>query len=1619
MDKATHGGARKGSGRKPSEKKKKSASTNPPPPPLSLHKSGTGAGPVHSFFKNSALSVQGATPSRDNLQPSSSSSTSHSSFIPQVPHPAQATLLNRIPEPVGVAGSSTQPDGLVAGSNQLNASGRAQNQPPPDLPSITPSTTTANPTPSSRIPPGLPINTPASSSAHSQPSNRVSPSIRARELADDLAVNGLQDEPNDEDDDLLDRFTPEFASRASADEEDEEVGVPEGDGGVEESDELEGDFAKSYLFDFMNKIKKETGVGAQIPPKIYAAGQLIHRAVHPLFGYSKFSHQKSPSAFYSRDIFVWIPHLLPNSPQLRCPQPGCNQPLSFFDYNRDPPARRVRALENDYYLFTVRYICKKSPLGCGSTLQGTDQRLIASLPRSLQLAFPILPFARSAVDQTVVDILLATSATRFGPTPLAGLLNELRALDHDRKELLYYDLLRQLTSSEQEQVKSDFSSFKDRAGFDGRVVSPAWMTSILLRQDLVRGPILDRTMASKPAKIIGADASYKVLKRMATTGGKANCTGLFTVTNELGQVRGATMFPSKALVHLTPLLDGINAGLPLHGHSLPEVIYTDNVDGDLSLFEASFPSISNNVEHVASNKHSSLPPLPIPTLNNLQVTSDTTRISQICHRILQDIDGTQDSIYVGFDLEWKVDSNGRGGVTALAGDCRVDVLQIAWESMVYVFQISNFSTPSTAPHGLIALLQNSGVVKCGRGVSADLLRISKLWQLNELRTRLEGKSSVDFVDVGAFAKLKGAVTSAKSSLEDVTAVVLRHSLPKETSIRLSDWSQPQLTPPQVEYAARDAVAGLAVWSALSSLDSVGLPLKSSAPGTLVGLRSGKTTVAFGRIVEQVSPFLASQPFGQEQKQIPITSSRIVVEISEIIQPGHMVALHGRLPLSQLGPLPFQIIVQRQTLLTRAEKPPTETSPLDLRPALPPSNPTVPPPELPSQELLAVLHSSRRRSSSESGKDVEDESSSDSDSDSDSEEEMENEEPRTANLARDDDEELYGDDMDFNEEAWEAIKTHDAPASTSNPTLSLPHSTTPSSTSNNPQPSRSNFPSPRSYIQSSDTSLPSKSNVKLDVVHAMFRVEKEVSKAHTAHKAFLRALSETLLVYDAGDRAEVEDLAKATGWTWEELKQKKGKWLKKRVRRFIPESEVLAANLVTLLNGWKDVEDMSVKTRGKLLRRRARKAMENLIELVRKGYLSDPPVPLYYILRTDQQGYTVYRCVRGTNVIEGGIHKNIVRSIGANNAGMPLMVALLRNFTSRLNKNVEIFNTTGRKHVGHFDESLCDEVSSFALELGLNPSIPIPLILSTQIATSETFFITPMPNSVVKELNFRQVASPSLPLPQTARIRTAVVPPNVFMAQRQQLEFAVLPIQNVVERQLLSKLIGTGSYHQPSSSNKKTKLPDRRGVETYNLKKLALAWTEEVHKQPSNDLYYKLPEMLASTLSSWVEKGLHVATLASSIDARQPHTKLLTSPSYQATVLPAVPLPVSLPKPTPVTPKGKKRAAVELDEDEEESHHASGSRSSSSLPVSSISHINILPLHQQIFQLVRLRASLDPLQSTRPLPSPLPLLQQPSSRNPAIGRVYHAKAADVHCSIPVGDWGGDIFVIAFTETVALL
>jgi ribonuclease D len=166
----------------------------------------------------------------------------------------------------------------------------------------------------------------------------------------------------------------------------------------------------------------------------------------------------------------------------------------------------------------------------------------------------------------------------------------------------------------------------------------------------------------------------------------------------------------------------------------------------------------------------------------------------------------------GFDTESKP--------TFVAGDVSdgPHVVQFALHDKAWLFQLHR-----TEGHPfLLDLLQSEDVIKVGFGLRSD-------------RKHILAKLGVHFnavVDLNTVFSMDGY--HKEMGVRAAVGLVLKQRFAKPRHVTTSNWSQPQLTPQQMRYAANDAYAALKVLEALG-LPRENLPIMGEAVGWVSGI----------------------------------------------------------------------------------------------------------------------------------------------------------------------------------------------------------------------------------------------------------------------------------------------------------------------------------------------------------------------------------------------------------------------------------------------------------------------------------------------------------------------------------------------------------------------------------------------------------------------------------------------------------------------------------------------------------------------------------------------------------------------------------------------------------------
>jgi hypothetical protein len=84
------------------------------------------------------------------------------------------------------------------------------------------------------------------------------------------------------------------------------------------------------------------------------------------------------------------------------------------------------------------------------------------------------------------------------------------------------------------------------------------------------------------------------------------------------------------------------------------------------------------------------------------------------------------------------------------------------------------------------------------------------------------------------------------------------------------------------------------------------------------------------------------------------------------------------------------------------------------------------------------------------------------------------------------------------------------------------------------------------------------------------------------------------------------------------------------------------------------------------------------------------------------GLPIYRCIRGTNSLEGGVHQNVIRFFGSFNAIPRFADSLLAVYRHMHNLKIGFLHRTGGNYKYHFDIWTCKRIYDLYSSLEQRP-----------------------------------------------------------------------------------------------------------------------------------------------------------------------------------------------------------------------------------------------------------------------------------------------------------------------------
>ncbi|KAF8867530.1 hypothetical protein CPB84DRAFT_1859325 [Gymnopilus junonius] len=207
-----------------------------------------------------------------------------------------------------------------------------------------------------------------------------------------------------------------------------------------------------------------------------------------------------------------------------------------------------------------------------------------------------------------------------------------------------------------------------------------------------------------------------------------------------------------------------------------------------------------------------------------------------------------------------------------------------------------------------------------------------------------------------------------------------------------------------------------------------------------------------------------------------------------------------------------------------------------------------------------------------------------------------------------------------------------------------------------------------------------------------------------------------------------------------------------------------------------------------------KTAKNVLDLIKNGYLSDPPgVALYTIIGIDKKagGLPMYQCARGTNTAEGGVHTHIHSCLPKFGVSICHIQASLMDFVLQHNLLTGTYNSTGQHYHGHFSiwtTNHLQELLTTLQDMLIDPThISGWVNGNLYVPTTEILGILPIPEDIRRDCDM----APYDPLLHRSQ-------QHYFLAEMQGTCKPILPIHTSAEKQLRQELINSNSAFSPIS-----------------------------------------------------------------------------------------------------------------------------------------------------------------------------------------------------------------------------
>lgn len=152
--------------------------------------------------------------------------------------------------------------------------------------------------------------------------------------------------------------------------------------------------------------------------------------------------------------------------------------------------------------------------------------------------------------------------------------------------------------------------------------------------------------------------------------------------------------------------------------------------------------------------------------------------------------------------------------------------------------------------------------------------------------------------------------------------------------------------------------------------------------------------------------------------------------------------------------------------------------------------------------------------------------------------------------------------------------------------------------------------------------------------------------HGLQATYSRALRDHIMRWDPAIRKNVDATCRRVfNLSFDQMLARSPRYIMERTPRYVPPPSVLVPAIRHVFDTFGNARD--AKTGAPLFNDTAWQKAHAVLDLARQGYLSDnSDIVLYEKAGVDENGLQKWKCMRGTNSVEGGPHGDIYRKFGA-------------------------------------------------------------------------------------------------------------------------------------------------------------------------------------------------------------------------------------------------------------------------------------------------------------------------------------------------------------------------------------